>query len=178
MGIKERIAVTGRPGVGKTTLIEHVIQSAPQNFAGFIVEETLVCGRRVGFRLIDVATGREGPLAHIHQRVGPKVGKYTVNPETMEEIGIPAVEAAIRLKKVIVIDEFAPMELTSPRFVSIVEDALASDAGLLIATHATLDHPLVHRIRQELRLFRVKVSNRDRLRDELIAVFADDGTEA
>ncbi len=178
MGIKERIAVTGRPGVGKTTLIERVIESAPSRFGGFVVKETLVCGRRVGFRLIDIGSGREGILAHIHQRVGPRVGKYTVNSAAMDDIGIPAVEAAIRSGRVVVIDEFAPMELLSPGFVPVVEDALASDAGLLIATHATLNHPLVHRIRQELRLFRVKVSNRDRLADELITAFGEGGAEA
>ena len=75
-------------------------------------------------------------------------------------------------KDLVVIDEFAPMELASPEFVPIVEAALASDKSLMIATHATLDHPLVHRIRQELKLFRVKLSNRDRLVDEVSAVLS------
>jgi nucleoside-triphosphatase THEP1 len=52
---------------------------------------------------------------------------------------------------------------------------LASDKALIIATHATFDLPLVHRIRQELRLFRVKLSNRDRLADEISAFLR--GTE-
>ncbi len=167
MGIKERVAITGRPGVGKTTLIECVIESIPMSVGGFITKELLTCGHRVGFRLIDIATGREGILAHIHQRVGPKIGKYTVNLNTLHEIGIPAIRSAIRSKDLVIIDEFAPMEVTSPEFIPIVESALASDKSLMIATHATLDHPLIHRIRQELKLFRVKLSNRDRLVNEV-----------
>jgi len=167
MEIKQRVAITGRPGVGKTTLIERVIESVPLTAGGIISKELLKCGHRVGFSLIDVATGQEGILAHIHQRVGPKIGRYTVNSDTLHEIGIPAIRSAIRSKDLVVIDEFAPMELTSPEFISVVELALASDKALLIATHATLDHPLVHRIRQELELFRVKLSNRDRLVDEV-----------
>jgi len=167
MGIKERVAITGRPGVGKTTLIECVIESIPMSVGGFITKELLTCGHRVGFRLIDIATGREGVLAHIHQHIGPKIGKYTVNLNTIHEIGIPAIRSAIRVKDLVIIDEFAPMEVTSPEFIPIVESALASDKSLMIATHATLDHPLVHRIRQELKLFRVKLSNRDRLVDEV-----------
>jgi len=167
MKIKERVAITGRPGVGKTTLIERVIESIPVSAGGVISKELLVCGHRVGFSLIDVTTGQEGILAHIHQRVGPKIGRYTVNLDTLHEIGIPAIRSAIRSKDLVVIDEFAPMELTSPEFVPVVESALASDKSLMIATHATLNHPLVHRIRQELKLFRVKLSNRDRLVEEV-----------
>ena len=169
MEIKQRAAITGRPGVGKTTLIERVIESLPLSAGGVIGKEILVCGHRVGFSLIDVATGQEGILAHIHQRIGPQIGKYTVNLETLKNLAIPAIRSAIRSKDLVVIDEFAPMELASPDFVPIVELALASDKALMIATHATLDHPLVHRIRQELRLFRVKLSNRDRLAAEVTA---------
>jgi len=171
MQIKKRVAITGRPGVGKTVLIERVIESLPLSVGGFISKELLVCGHRVGFSLIDVANGREGVLAHIHQRVGPKIGRYTVNLDTLHDIGIAAIRTAIHSKDLVVIDEFAPMELTSPEFIPAIESALASDRSLLIATHATLDHPLVHRIRQELELFRVKLSNRDRLVDEVMAYF-------
>ena len=169
MGIKERVAITGRPGVGKTTLIEKVIELVPLSAGGIVGKEVLVCGHRVGFSLIDIATGESGVLAHIHQRVGPKIGKYTVNLDTLHDIAIPAIRHAIESKDLVVIDEFAPMELVSPEFLPIVELALLSDKPLIIATHATLDHPLVHRIRQDLRLFRVKLSNRDRLVSEVAA---------
>ncbi len=167
MGIKGRVAITGRPGVGKTTLIERVLPSLPLSRGGFIVREQLVCGHRVGFVLTDVSTGRSGVLAHIHQRAGPRIGRYTVNPETMNEIGVPAIEAALQSRQLIIIDEVAPMEMTCPRFVPAVEAALGSDKRLIVTTHATLDHPLVHRLRRQMHLLRVKTSSRDRLVDEL-----------
>jgi nucleoside-triphosphatase len=179
MTIKGRVAITGRPGVGKTTLIERVLKRLADrrdgSVGGMITLETRVCGRRVGFAVRDVATGREGVLAHIHGKAGPKIGRYTVDVPSLESVGIAAVNRAIRTQELVVIDEIAPMELTSEAFAPVVEAALDSDRGLLISTHANANHPLAHRVRQELRLFRVKLGNRDRLVEEIVEALADVG---
>jgi len=168
VGIKGRIAVTGRPGVGKTTLIERVLKAVPLSSGGLLTRELRICGHRVGFALIDVATGEEGVLAHRHGRAGPTVGRYTVDLRSLESLGIAAIDRAIRDCELVVIDEIAPMELCSPAFVPAVERALASPKRLLISTHAHVDHPIAHRVRQELELFRVKLSNRDALVEPLV----------
>ena len=59
------VAVTGHPGVGKTTLVERVLAAVPLRAGGMITKEIRKVGRRVGFAVIDVATGEEGVLAHI-----------------------------------------------------------------------------------------------------------------
>ena len=171
MAIKGRIAITGRPGVGKTTLIEQLVAKLPLTCGGMITREVRKCGHRVGFSILDIETGQCGLLAHKHHRNGPIVGRYTVDIETVERIGIAAVRQAIQTCDVVVIDEIAPMELCAPGFASAVEEALQSDRGLIISTHAHADHPLAHRARQELELFRVKLGNRDRLLDLLLAAF-------
>lgn len=173
MPIKGRIAITGRPGVGKTTLIERVLEGARFSVGGILTKEKRVCGRRVGFAIVDIATGAEGVLAHMHQRNGPKVGRYTVDMESLEQTGVAAILDAIRTKELVVIDEIAPMELLCPSFAPAVEAALASDRALIISTHANSDHPLAHRVRRELTLFRVKLSNRDRLATEISKALQD-----
>ncbi len=165
MGIKVRIALTGHPGVGKTTLIQRVLERVSLQAGGMLTQEIRKCGHRVGFSVVDVATGTEGILAHLHQPSGPKLGSYRVNLEDLEGIGIAAIRRALELEdcRLVVIDEIAPMELTSRAFLPAVEAALESEKSLLISTHAHVDHPLVHRVRQELELIRVKLSNRDEL---------------
>lgn len=169
MAIKGRVAITGRPGVGKTTLIERVLDVLPVSAGGMLTREIRVCGHRVGFAIIDVATGEEGVLGHVHGREGPAVGRYIVDLRSIEQLGIAAIERAIREQDLVVIDEIAPMELRSPAFVPIVEAALASPKALLISTHAHVDHPIAHRVRRELELFRVKLSNRDALIEQIAA---------
>jgi len=171
MTIKGRVAITGRPGVGKTTTIERLLEILPLSAGGMLTKEIRVCGHRVGFSLTDVATGEEGVLAHLHHRDGPKVGRYAVDVRSLEEIGVRAIRRALATCELVVIDEIAPMELTSPEFVPAVEEALASDRALLISTHANADHPLAHRVRRELSLFRVKLGNRDGIVDEIANIF-------
>ena len=170
MGVKVRIALTGHPGVGKTTLIQRVLERAPLRAGGMLTQEIRKCGHRVGFSVLDVGTGTEGILAHLHQPSGPKLGRYRVNLEGLEGIGIAAIRRALALEDchLVVIDEIAPMELESPAFLPAVEAALESEKSLLISTHAHVDHPLVHRVRQELELIRVKLSNRDELPERIL----------
>lgn len=172
MRSKLRVAITGRPGVGKTTLIERVIERIPLSAGGMLTKEMRKCGHRIGFSVIDIASGKKGILASKHLKTGPKLGRYKVNLADLEEVGIVAIEGAIEEKSLVVIDEIAPMELCSPKFIPAVEAALASTKSLLISTHAYVDHPLVHRIRQELELFRVKLGNRDELVAKIASVFA------
>jgi len=163
MTIKERIVITGRPGVGKTTLIERVVSKLSLPVGGMITKEIRKCGHRVGFSVIDVATGQEGILAHIHQQSGPKIGHYRVNLHDLEQIGIAAIDRALAAGTLVVIDELGPMELTSREFIPAVERVIESDVPFIISTHANLDHPLIHRLRQEFTLYRVKMGNRDQL---------------
>jgi len=171
MPIKGRVALTGRPGVGKTTTIAQLLEILPLSAGGMITTEIRVCGHRVGFSLVDVASGEKGVLAHLHHRDGPRVGRYTVDLRSLEQIGVQAIRRAVEECDLVVIDEIAPMELTAPGFAPAVEAALASGKSLLISTHAHADHPLAHRVRRELALFRVKLSNRDGLVAQIAAHF-------
>lgn len=138
-----------------------------------MTQEIRKCGVRLGFSVTDIGTDRAGILAHLHQRTGPRIGRYRVNLHDLEQIGIEAIQYAIRACDLVVIDEIAPMELCSPLFIPIVEAALATAKALLISTHAHVDHPLIHRVRQELELFRVKISNRDSLVGTIVSRFTE-----
>lgn len=107
MTIKGRVAITGRPGVGKTTLIQHLVDLLPISAGGMISKEIRICGHRVGFSLVDVATGEEGVLAHLHRHEGPRVGRYTVDLRSLAEIGVRAIRHAVETCELVVVDEIA-----------------------------------------------------------------------
>lgn len=164
-----KIAVTGQPGVGKTTLVLRVVERVSLSCGGMVTQEIRKCGRRVGFSLRDLATGREGVLAHLHLADGPPFGRYRLNFQDLEGIGVRAVERAIEEAELVVVDEVGPMELQSPRFICVVERALAEAQNLLLTVHRASNHPLAYRIRHGVNhLFRLAEGNRDEVAAEVI----------
>ncbi|HIP98920.1 TPA: NTPase [Candidatus Bipolaricaulota bacterium] len=167
------VAVTGHPGVGKTTLVERVLEEVPLAAGGMITKEIRVVGRRVGFAVIDVATGKQGVLAHIHREEGPRLGRYRVNLADLAVIGVAAIERAIQECDLVVIDEVGPMELKSPRFIAAVTRALEEAGNLLVTVHRASNHHLAYRIRHECDLLvRLTAGNREEKTREVIELLS------
>ena len=168
------IAVTGQPGVGKPSLVEWVLKRIGIPAGGMLTHEIRKAGRRVGFSVVDVATGREGVLAHIHLEDGPKLGRYRINLADLEGVGAAAIERALAERPLVVVDEVGPMELKSSRFVSAVERALREAPHLLVTLHRASNHHLAYLIRHRCdQLVRLTVGNRDRKREEVLAALRE-----
>lgn len=139
-----RTAVTGSPGIGKSIVVAKVaekLNSQPGFKTGGIqTAEIRKKGHREGFSIRNLATEETGTLSHI-KGSGPGVGKYFINLEELEMIGVNAIRNAISCD-LVVIDEIGPMELISESFVSAVEEILESDKSILAALHHSSRHYL------------------------------------
>lgn len=129
------ILITGKPGIGKTTLIKGIIQKIGEKAGGFYTEEVRKAGQRIGF-IIKTLDGKEGLLSCIDVDSPYKVGKYKVDLESFENIALPAIENALRNSKIIIIDEIGSMELFSAKFKDMVLKALDSSSPVI----ATIKH--------------------------------------
>ncbi|KCZ72115.1 putative nucleotide kinase [Candidatus Methanoperedens nitroreducens] len=156
-----RIAITGSPGVGKSTVCRNVLKQLTCTYGGMVSADIRVKGERVGFEIRDIATGRQGILAH-KEGTGPRVGSYHVNLADLNNIGVAAIRNALN-SELVVIDEIAPMEFKSPEFIRAVEEALDSDKNMLVVLHQKSSHPLAERIRREFRVYTATRENRERL---------------
>lgn len=159
-----RIAITGAPGSGKSTLCKRLVDALASVKIGGILTQDIREGReRVGFEILDLLTGQRGVLAHRYLTNGPRLGRYRVNLTDIERIAVPALERALREAQLIIIDEIAPMELHSPRFIEAVTRVLDSSKDLIVTFKERFEHPLIARIRTEFSVFTLTPSTRDRL---------------
>jgi nucleoside-triphosphatase len=160
-----KIAVTGSPGVGKSTLVERILKRYGGTAGGVLAGEVRAAGRRVGFELLDLSTGKRGILAR-ETGEGPRLGRYRVNLKDLEEIGARAVETAIGCD-LIVVDEVGPMELLSEKFVDAVKKAIRSQKPMLVVLKEGSRHPLAREIMKNFRVITVTKANHDALPEEI-----------
>ncbi|MFQ6608452.1 MAG: NTPase [Fidelibacterota bacterium] len=161
------LLVTGRPGVGKTTLVERVAKSLYVSIGGFWTQEIRERGERRGFRL-DTWDGNSGIMSHVDFTSPFNVGKYGVDVRVIDEIGVPAIESALAESNLVVIDELGRMELFSERFRETVVKALDSDAPVL-AVIQDRSHPFLDQVRRrtDVEIVRITMENRNALVMEL-----------
>lgn len=162
------ILLTGRPGVGKSTVIMKVVDSiGSENVGGFWSQEIRIGGRRTGFA-IKTFLGENGILAHVDMTNGPRVGRYTVNIDDIESIALPALDRAFDENKIIVIDEIAKMELCSPSFAPTVLRCL--DAGKVLGTLQKRGGHFVDEVRgrSDVLLLELTISNRERMPGKIV----------
>jgi nucleoside-triphosphatase len=73
-----RVALTGSPGVGKSTLVERIMELYGGRAGGALAREVKAEGRRVGFELLDRFSKERDILAWENGEV-PGLGRYRVN---------------------------------------------------------------------------------------------------
>jgi nucleoside-triphosphatase len=164
-----KILITGRPGVGKTTLIKKLSRLL-QNAGGFYTEEMREDGKRIGFKIITL-DGEEGILARTDLPSPYRVGKYYVNLKDLEEIGVRSLERAFQEKDLIIVDEIGKMELLSRKFREVVEKIFDSEKDV-VATIKKSSDPFVEKTknRNDVVIFELNEKNRNSLLNEILSV--------
>jgi nucleoside-triphosphatase len=166
------ILLTGMPGVGKTSIIKRVIGKLG-DAGGFYTEEMREGERRVGFKIV-MLSGREGVLAHVNCRSRYRVGKYGVNIDDLEKVGVGSIREAIEKNKIVVIDEIGRMELCSEKFRKSVKEAL--NKGKVFGTIMLKSEPFADEIKRrgDTKIIYVNRKNCDRVTEELLRVIPED----
>jgi nucleoside-triphosphatase len=163
------LLLTGRPGVGKTTIIRTVAGRLGASAGGFYTEEIREGGRRTGFRLVSL-DGRTGTLASVNISSPCRVGRYGVHLRDLEQVGVKALLRAIQQPDVpvVVIDEIGKMELFSPAFRQATLTALDSAKAVLASVMAG-PQPWVDaiKVRTDVTLIEVTRANRQALPEQI-----------
>ncbi len=171
--LKRLIFLTGRPGVGKTSVLLRavdVLKAKGYKIGGMISREVREGGVRVGFEIVDFGTGGKGWLAHVKQPTGPRVSKYRVNLTDLNTIGASSILNAVKESDIIVVDEIGPMELFSSVFKEAVMKAVESRKMMIGTIHYRARDPLINAIKaqEDAEILEVTPENRGHLYTVLV----------
>ncbi len=163
-----KIGITGLPNTGKTQLLMKIIdmlEAEEMIVGGMITEAIIFRNKKVGFYVIDWLTKKKRKFAHENIESKIHVENYGVDMRALDAVGVKAIKAAIAEADVIIIDEVGKMEVESPGFVQVVNDALDSDKPLILTLHKKSRNPLLQDIRRrdDLRILEVTPVNRNLL---------------
>ena len=165
-----KIGITGMPSVGKTQTLVKIIEALEDRgytVEGMITEPIIEKKKRVGFYVLDWQSKKKEVFAHVDIDSKEKVGKYGVDANALENVGIPAIEKAITDEEVdiIIIDEIGKMEMLSERFCEMVIEALDSDKPIMVTLHKKSRSPLLQDVRRrdDIRILEVTPVNRNLL---------------
>ncbi|MFW9830633.1 MAG: NTPase [Candidatus Thorarchaeota archaeon] len=149
---KANLMITGLPGCGKSTVVNRIINLAKEQgirVGGISTPEFRISnGRRGGFHIRDVASGTEEIMASVDSKSSTKIGRYGVNLDAVQRVGVTAISSAIITADLIIIDEIGKMELTVPEFSQSVTAALNSSKPVLGTLGMKLRTPFVNTLKR------------------------------
>lgn len=159
--------LTGKPGSGKTSLIKQVVGEFPSVAGGFYTEEIRSQGIRQGFKLVTLA-GEEAILAHVNFNKRYRVGKYGVDVQSFDRVGVNALKRAASQCDLVIVDEIGKMELFSASFREIVLQ-LIGDKKRVLGTIMFDSNPWTDAIKRQpqVKLITVIRENHAQVLDEL-----------
>jgi len=171
--LKRLLFLTGSPGIGKTTVLHNIVENLKARgytVGGMISREVRSCGTRVGFEILDLSSNRHGWLAHVNQPSGPSVGKYRVNLEDLNSVGVEAILKAVQNFDIIAIDEIGPMELFSEPFKEAVRRTIECGKLAVGVVHWKARDRLIDEVktREDAEMYAITYQNRDKLHEAIV----------
>lgn len=159
-----RILLTGKVGIGKTTVCEKVIEEMRKrgySCCGVLTPEVRKNCKRAGFAVLDIASGEKKILANLD---GSKFnGYYQCGKYFFDIEAVKFGEKALDKKgDLIVADEIGPLELIGKGFNNALEISRLRKDKLIIVVREELKNEVLNLLGPNFRIFEINDINREK----------------
>lgn len=162
------IFLTGKPGIGKSTLIEKIIKSYPDKKSWVVTQEIREEGQRIGF-LAENSRGNQRVISHKTKiKSAIVVGANWVDLEAINEVFLTAI-SQIPQGGLLILDELGPIQLKSADFTDALDDLLKKEVDILSTIHINAPEVEKYKSIPGSILIDVTDENRDKL-EEIIFI--------
>jgi len=121
MNMIKNILITGKPGCGKSTLIQKLSdQFKNRRISGIITPEIRRGNQRYGFKIIDLLSQKEEIMASVDIQSEKRVSKYYVDVQVVDKIMNEFI-GSYEQADIFMVDEIGKMELYSEKFKAFIE---------------------------------------------------------
>lgn len=124
--MKRKIFIEGEIKSGKSYVLNSVLNKLNLKYGGFLTFPFYQNSLRVGFKIKDMLT-QEEEICAIHN----SDGNLIIFKESFDDLGIRALDNALKNSELIVMDELGFMEEVSIKFKNKVKDVLNSDKNVI-----------------------------------------------
>ena len=170
-----RILLTGERGVGKSTLARRIFEILGTQPAGFQTFPVFENGRKMGYLIKDLMTGRERLFAHRAFVDGPRFGNFHVHDAAFTEFGVDILNNLDSAAAWVLLDEVGVMEKNAVAFLLALTNLWQSPRNQFwvvqkrspfLNTLAALNRPFFR--------FEITHTNRDALVEKILRVIQKD----
>lgn len=169
------IILTGEPGVGKTRLVDEIVEELGREVGGIAVEKEMDADSIQALRLQDRGSGETELLASTERDEGPKADELRIDVGTINDLSTRAINDAIRKGRLIVIDMIGRIEMHSSLFREAVRDAFRGSEDVI----AIVEPEYIDEFEDEGHVIELREDNYDGVKEqilELLRTEGDDGT--
>ncbi|MBD3289729.1 hypothetical protein GF337_13060 [candidate division KSB1 bacterium] len=167
------IFLTGKINIGKSTVLEKVLRHQifkGLNTGGYRTRAIVENEIHTGYAL-DAINGASREFAHIGMQSSQKFDRYYVDPSVFDDLGVSALQSALKTADVILLDEIGIIEKECQEFKRLVFDCLDSQKivlGIYQSRAYWFSKPLSDR--NDAVSYEVTRHNRDGIYDIIIAL--------